>query len=148
MEQRKEYLELQSVLKQGSQITNVEYRNNRLYFAVDGHEFYTYADCVIHKNNPLFNHPVGDFLARKHNTTEGIEEVERRNMEIDKQFELFAKHKTSLYKIVFLRALEIMVEKGDEAFVEYIDHHFEIMEEGDNCQPLIQILQNKENKNQ
>lgn len=137
-----EYLELQSVIKEGSTITDVKYEDNRLLFKVDGHLFSTYDYHVHHKNHPLFNHPVTSFFARRHNTPEGIAEEEESQKKLDKEIDLFYKHKTSLYKIVFLRAFEILKETNDDSkFVKFIEHHFDVLENDDNCQKLIKELE-------
>lgn len=136
-----EYLELQSVIKNGSQITDVEMKKNRLHFRVDGHLFSSIGNFVYHERHPIFNHPVLDIQAKLHNTPEGIAEEEKRSEEIDKEIELFQKHKASLYKLILLRGLELMTKNGDEVGIKYIDYHFDIMENGNNCKKIIKILE-------
>jgi hypothetical protein len=136
-----EYLELQSVVKDGSVITDVKFENNRLYFKIDGHLFSTFGNFVHHERNPIFDHAVLDIQCRSHNTAEGIMEAERNSKEIDESLDLWHEHKPSLYKLVFLKGLELYAEDGDEnKLVEYVDYHFDIMENGDNCRKLINKL--------
>jgi hypothetical protein len=138
---KQEWLELQSVIRDGSMVTDVKSERNRIYFKVDGHQFQTYNTTVTHEGHPLFNHPVSDYQARQHNTPEGIVEDEKRSEEIDNDIELFNKHKASLYKIIMLRGLELMTKKSDEAGIRYIDYHFDVMENGRNCQKLLKKLE-------
>jgi len=139
----KEYLELQNVMHDGAIISNVEVRNNRTYFEIDGKIFHTYANHVDHKDSPLFDHPFADFMAKRHNTAEGIEKERQSSEELDKEMDLWDKHKNSLYKQIFIRALDLFTKKGENAFIEYIDYHFDVMENGDNCKELIKLLEEK-----
>ena len=66
-------IELQSVISNGAIISDVDYKNNRVYFRVNEHLFSTFGDKVYPEGSILFNHPFTNFLARRQNTPEGIE---------------------------------------------------------------------------
>ncbi len=134
-----EYIDLKSILKQGATITDVEVRDGKTYFSVDGYKFCTVGSNVYHENNPVYSSSFLDYIAKREIDDTKEERIEK----IEEQQELFEEYKASIYKIIFLRAFEILRDKGEEAFVEYIDHHFFIMEEDDNCQYLIKLLKEK-----
>ncbi len=138
-----DYLELQSVLQEKSVITDVESKNNRIYFKVDGRLFSTFSNNVYHEKHPLFKHPVSDIWAARHNTAEGIEEDEKNAEKFNEDIDLWIKHKNSLYKLIFIKAIEILATKGEEAFIKYVEYHFFITEEGNNCRKLLKLLEEK-----
>ena len=143
-----DYLELQSVIKNDAIISEVEERDNRVYFKINNHQFNTFASNVYHEKAPLFKHPISDIWSRKANTAEGIKESEEEGEKINKEIDLFFKHRTSLYLLIFMRAVEIFANTGDRnKFVEYIDKYFDIMENGDNCKHIINLLEQKEGDN-
>ena len=139
----KEYFQLQNVLRDGAVISEVKEEKNRIYFKIDGKQFQTYSSYVYGEGAPLYNHPVSDIWARKHNTAEGIAEEEERMEKLDKEIELYQKHEASLYKLIFLRALEIGIDEGNEKMLKYIHYHFDIMENDDHCQKLLNRLENE-----
>lgn len=138
----KEYLELQSVLTNGSVITDVEVRDNRTYFRIDGRLFATFDNKVMHEDAPLFSHSFTDYLAKQANTPEGIEETEKTSEKINKEIDLWFKHKLSLYKILFLRGLEMLTKKGDKEFEKYLEYHLDISPNGSHCNQLLHLLEN------
>lgn len=146
-----EYLELQSILLNDSEpndtidITDIEEKNNRIYFKVNGFLFCTYGNWIYHEKHPLFSHVVSDIIAKRHNTAEGIAEEQKMHEESDKKFDLFMKHRTSLFKILFIMSIEILGKKGDEAFINFLDRHFDIMENNNSCQYLLQKLEKTDN---
>lgn len=140
-----EYLELQSVIKNSAAITDVENKNNRIYFKIDGHQFSTFGNNAYHENHPLYAHIISDIWAAKHNTAEGIEEEENNAEQFNNDLNLWYKHKTALYKLIFIKAVEILAKKGEEKFIEFVDHHFFITEEGENCSRLLKMLEASDN---
>lgn len=138
-----EYIQLQQAVKNNAIITDVEEMNNRVYFKVNGHQFQTFGNWCYPEGSPIYDHPVSDIWARKENTAEGIEEDEKQSEEIEKQWELFQKHEAMLFRIIFLRALEISIKEGDEKMLKYIHYHFDIMENDDHCQKLLNRLENE-----
>lgn len=138
-----EYIQLQQAVKNNAIITDVEEMNNRVYFKVNGHQFQTFGNWCYSEGSPIYDHPVSDIWARKENTAEGIEEDEKQSEEIEKQWELFQKHEAMLFRIIFLRALEISIKEGDEKMLKYIHYHFDIMENDDHCQKLLNRLENE-----
>lgn len=137
----KEYPEFESCLKENSVITRVCKIKNRTFFKIDGHPFSTFGSYVYHKDNPINDCPIIDIMAYNENDPKGIVEVDERNKRMNDEINLFYKHKKMLYKIITIKALELLNEKGDDAFVEYLEHHFFITEQDDNCKKLIKRLE-------
>jgi hypothetical protein len=144
MSEHSEYLELQSVVKNGAIITEVEEKKNSIFFRIDGYLFRTYGHNAYHEKHPLFDHFISDLWAEQANTPEGIQEAQERDENTNREFELFMKHRSTLIKLVVLRAVELLVEEGEEAFFKYLDYHFDIMENGNHCQRLLNLIEKKE----
>ncbi len=136
----KEYLQLQSVIHEGSKITDIEEKKNRVYFKIDNYQFSTFGSYIWHEKHVLFDHPITDIWAEKENTAEGIEKHEKEHKEISDSIDLWLNNKVALFKIIFIKAVEILITKGEEDFIEYIEHHFQIMEERNNCHKLLNML--------
>lgn len=140
-----EYLELQGILQASGDentIYDIQERNNRVYFYLGGHQFQTYGSYIYHKSHPFFDHPMSDIMAEKHNDPETIEKESKRDEQTNIKHELFMKHRVALFKIIFLQAFDILNKKGEDAFIDYIDHHLFIMEEENNCDKIIKLLEN------
>jgi hypothetical protein len=142
---RREWLELQSVLKPESVITNVEYKDDRLYFRVDGHLFATVGMYTMHESHPMFKGIMGT-MAHEHNTPEGIAEQEQRSDEINHKIDLFFKYRHILYASLFSQALKIYGDKGGEAFVEFVDSYVDIHTEEKGDKLLEEIDRNLKQK--
>lgn len=142
----KEYLKFESIIQEGTcRVEDVIKKDNMVYFTIDGRKFQTYGTHIIHENNPMFDSPPVKIFARNENEPESIVQQKEFNDKMNDEMDKWFKHKKSLYKIVLLRAMEMLTDEGNEEdnenrFIEYIDHHFFITEEGNNCQKLISML--------
>lgn len=139
----KEFIEFQSVINENSKITDVEVRDNKTYFRIDGYLFQTVGYKILHENHPLFDHVVTNIYAKENNTAEGIKEREDFSEKINKEIDLFYKHKVAFYKLIFLKALEYSNKSGDEMFVKFVDDHIDITPE-EKGQKLLEILDKHE----
>lgn len=138
-----DWLELQAVIKNGSVITDVEEKNNRIYFKVDGRLFATYRHYVHNEFHPMFDHPLTNMLARETNDPEAIEAAKKRHEQNDKDFDKWLKYRETILRYVFIMALSILTTQGDNEFFKYIDHHLDIMENDNHCHYLIKMLEEK-----
>lgn len=139
---KSEFLTFESLLREGDyKISDVYKKDNITYFTINGYKFQTYGNNIHHENHPIFDSQPAKIFAHQQNDPEGIVRQEELGKKINDELELWFKHKNSLYKILFIKAVEILGEKGEEEFVEFVDHHLHIMEENDNCKELLKKLE-------
>jgi len=116
-----------------------------IYFKINNHQFQTTGSWVYHKNHVMYDLAPTKIYAKSQGTEEGLIKSKLENEEFDKRFDLFMKHRVSLYKLIFIRALKDF-SKDDKKFLDYIDYHFDITENSNGCQKLIKMLELAEKK--
>ncbi len=124
-------------------ITNVFVRENLTFFKVGNESFCTAAGKIYHSSNPMFDHPVTKIWAREHVTEEGKAEHKEMIDQINTQLDLWMKHRKSCYKIVFMLALDAMVQHDEDTMMEVADEYFSITPE-DACNKILERLEKGE----
>jgi len=137
-----EYITFESLIKNGKfEITDVRKENNMTYFKINGYQFQAYGGKVIHEKEPMYNSIPAKIFAFNENNPVGIENQRELSDKINSDLDRWYKHRNALYKIIFIKALELFNEKGEDEFVKYIDHHFFITQNDDNCEELLDMLE-------
>lgn len=119
---------LETLLQRQSdhKITNIFTRSHITFFKLNGESFCTAAGRIFHSSSEMYDCSFLKQMAKEaHDPDEhALKEAEMRDA--DAESDLWNKHKLNAYKVLFTMALQILDEKGEKHFVDFIDSQMEI----------------------
>lgn len=109
------------------EITDITKERGVIFFKINGYKYATYGDTLVNENSAFYKSPPMWIFAEKLDSPQTIVNEEK----FDENYNLFSKHRAALIKIVFLQAFNKLNKEGEEAFLSYIDKHFDVIPDFD-----------------
>jgi hypothetical protein len=107
-------------------ISHVFVRNHITFFKLRNESFCTAAGHVYHQSSTMFDSPPLKIWAHEAHTNDGQERHANEIQEINKQLDLWMKHKRQVYRMLLVKACEMMVQNGEEEMEKFIEFSFDI----------------------
>lgn len=124
-------------------ITNIYEKDNLTHFTIMGHEFQTFGDKILHRDNIAFDSPVIKIRAAEENTPEGIADAAQRNEECSKELDMWDEHRDLIMQTVFINAVGLLAEGSRKDFIEYVDSWFCVLPEEQSKNMLRKLIEKK-----
>jgi len=74
------------------QISNIEERDNILYFKINGHQYQTYGNHINHEGSFMYDSPPTKIFAEQENTPEGVERSIKINEQVNTELDQWIKY--------------------------------------------------------
>lgn len=133
---------IETLLKPGEQhvVSHVFVRNHITFFKLHNESFCTAAGHIYHQSSGMFDSPPLKIWAEEAHTNHGQERHAQEIDEINKQLDLWMKHKRQVYRMVLVKACEMLIHDGEEEMMKLIDYAFDITP-GNGAAELIKQLE-------
>lgn len=134
-------ISFETILRSGAElkISDIYEKDDITYFKINGYQFQTYDNKIQHEGSPMYDHPLTKIWAHDHNDPEGIERHDQMMDNVNKELELWYKHRLTVLKVCLCISTQILVAKGDKAFLDYLDKHFMITAEDEARKMIMQL---------